>query len=128
MSDKQKMFSIKKRLASFKYAFQGLQSLLLFEHNARIHLVAAIIALTLSILFKISTLEWLIIVFVIGLVLVTELLNSAFEKLADMVSPDYDERIRHVKDYGAAAVLISSVVALIAGALIFIPKILWLMI
>lgn len=124
MSDKQNKISIKKRVASFKYAFAGLKSLLLFEHNSRIHLIAAILAITLSIVLKISMVEWLVIVFVIGLVFVTELINSAIENLADMVSPDYNEKIKRIKDYGAAAVLISSIVSLVVAGLIFIPKIL----
>lgn len=127
MAEKQNKFSFKERLASFKYAFEGLRFLLLFEHNSRIHLIAAIVAITLSFVLKISGIEWLIILIVIGLVFVTELLNSAIEDLAGKVTSEYDEKIKRIKDYGAAAVLISCLVALVAGVLIFIPKILLLL-
>jgi len=60
---------------------------------------------------------------VIGIVFIIELLNSSLESLADRVDPQLNELIMRAKDYGAAAVLISAIVALIVGGLIFIPKI-----
>jgi len=124
MVNEPQKFSIKKRLKSFKYAFAGLKALLLFEHNSRIHLVAAVLVILLGILLKISVAEWLFIVLVIGIVFTAELLNSAIEKLADLVSPDHNEQIKRIKDYCAAAVLVSSIAALLIGVIIFIPKIL----
>ena len=126
MSKKNKNFSIRKRVKSFKYAFSGLNSLLRSEHNSRIHLVAAVLAIALGILFKISVAEWLYIALVIGMVFMAELFNSAIEELADKVSAEYNERIKRIKDYCAAAVLVSSIVAIIIGAIIFIPRILLL--
>ncbi len=127
MNSGHKKFSFKKRLASFKHAFAGLRSLLFFEHNSRIHVIAAILAIALSIVFKISLIEWLIIIIVIGLVFVTELLNSSLENLADELTQDFNKRMKRIKDYGAAAVLISSIVALVVGVLVFGPKILELL-
>jgi diacylglycerol kinase len=117
-------FSVKKRLTSFKYAFSGLKSLLLFEHNSRIHLIAAILAAILGIVLKISATEWSLVVLVIGFVFAAELFNSAIEKLADVVSPEHNEMIKRIKDYCAASVLVSSIAALLIGVIIFVPKIL----
>jgi diacylglycerol kinase len=61
---------------------------------------------------------------VIGMVFITELLNSSLESLADHIDPEWNELIMRAKDYGAAAVLISAIVAILAGGLIFIPKLL----
>ena len=127
MSKRTKNFSFKKRIKSFKYAFAGLKSMFIAEHNSRIHLVAAVLAISLGILLSISIAEWLIIVLVIGIVFTAELINSAIEKLADVVSSDHNDRIKQIKDYCAAAVLVSSIVALIIGGLIFIPRILILL-
>jgi undecaprenol kinase/diacylglycerol kinase (ATP) len=60
---------------------------------------------------------------VIGLVFITELLNSAVESLADYINPEWNELIKKAKDYSAAAVLISAIISVIIGAIIFIPKI-----
>ena len=94
------------------------------EHNSRIHFLAAIIAITMGIILKINTYEWSLLIIVIGIVFLTELLNSSLETLADAVNPEWNEKIRKVKDYAAAAVLISAIISIIVGAFIFIPKIL----
>jgi len=120
---KHQKFSISKRLSSFKYAFNGLRILVKEEHNSRIHFLAAILVLIAGFLLKISALEWLIIIFAIGFVIATEIINSSIENIADFISPDKDERIKKIKDLSAAAVLISAITAFIIGLIIFIPKI-----
>jgi diacylglycerol kinase (ATP) len=120
-------FSIKSRLSSFKFAFQGLLSLVKNEHNARIHLFATILAIVLGIVMKISVTEWALLTIVIGLVFISELFNTAIEKLADFIHPEWNDQIKKVKDYAAAAVFISAIIALVAGGLIFIPRILAMM-
>lgn len=117
-------FSIRSRVKSFRFAFKGLAMLLMNEHNARIHTVAALAAILAGIILKINRLEWSVIIVVIGIVFITELLNSSLEMLSDTVRPEYDEGIRKAKDYAAAAVLISALISVIAGGLIFIPAIL----
>ncbi|MEO0333150.1 MAG: diacylglycerol kinase family protein, partial [Bacteroidota bacterium] len=67
--------------------------------------------------------EWLIITLTIGFVFVTEILNTAIEDIADFVSPQRDDRIKRIKDLGAAAVLLSAVTAVVIGIIIFLPKI-----
>lgn len=123
---KSKKFSLKSRIVSFKFAFHGLSSLLKNEHNSRIHLLAAILAIAMGISFKITISEWALLIIVIGLVFLTELLNTSLESLSDFVNPEINEQVKKAKDYAAAAVLVSAIVALIVGGLIFIPKILTL--
>ena len=117
-------FSLKTRLGSFKFAFHGLWLLVQNEHNSRIHFLAAIIAIALGIILKINPYEWSLLIIVIGIVFLTELLNSSLETLADFVNPEWNEKIRKAKDYAAAAVLISAIISVAVGGLIFIPKIL----
>lgn len=109
---------------SFKHASNGLKILIIEEHNARIHAIISIIVLLLSICFNINATEWMAVVFSIGLVFSAEIFNSAIENLCDFVSPQWDEKIKKVKDLSAAAVLICATIALVIGLIIFVPKLL----
>lgn len=118
-----KPFSVKSRLKSFTYAFQGWKVLIQQEHNARIHLGAAILAIITGIVLNISSSEWIIICMLIGLVFAAEAFNSALEYLCNLVSPQYNELIKKVKDLSALAVLFIAAAAFISGLIIFLPKI-----
>ncbi len=115
-------FSLLARLKSFRYAYNGLKIAWKEEHNFRVHCVAAVVALLLSYVLRISTYEWLAVIFSIGLVFVCELLNTALENLSDFVCTENNPNIKRIKDIAAAAVMISSLTALLAGLIIFIPK------
>lgn len=119
----QEKFSIRKRLKSFVYAFNGFKVMLREEHNSRIHLVAAILAIAMGIILKINWPEWVFLSIVIGAVFTAELFNSAIEQLCDHLSPEQNVRIKKIKDLSAAAVLVSAIVALVTGCLIFLPRI-----
>jgi diacylglycerol kinase len=119
-------FSMKSRLESFRFAFNGISSLLKNEHNAWIHLLAAVVAVATGIILKIRPGEWCLLIMVIGLVFIAELLNTSLEAIADAVDPEWNEKIRKAKDYSAAAVLISAIISVIVGGLIFIPRLLQL--
>jgi diacylglycerol kinase len=119
---KQHGFSIPKRMKSFSYAFNGLKILFREEHNSRIHFVAALTAIIFAIIFHLNTYEWVAIIFSIGLVITTEIINTAIENIADFISPDKNQKIKIIKDLSAAAVLISAVTALSIGLIIFLPK------
>lgn len=114
-------FSIRERIKSFRYAFDGIASMVKNEHNSRIHIIAAIVVILLGIISKISPGEWIALIIVMGLVFITELINSAIEDLADLIDRDENTVIKQIKDYAAASVLIASLIAIITGALIFIP-------
>ncbi len=115
-------FSLKSRFKSFRFAIRGLSSLLMNEHNSRIHLVAAIISIGMGIILKLSFFEWSMLIIVIGIVFISELINTSIETLADLIDPEWNKMIMMAKDYSAAAVLISAIVALVVGCLIMIPK------
>jgi diacylglycerol kinase len=115
-------FSIMARARSFKYAFEGLRSLFRRDHNIILHLVATIVVIALSIWVKVTTAEALVLVFSIGFVWVAELFNTAIEKIMDLISMQRHPQIKFIKDVSAAAVLIASITAAIAGCIIFIPK------
>jgi diacylglycerol kinase len=120
-------FSFKERFVSFRFALNGVRSLLKYEHNSRIHFIVAILAIILGLILSLNLSEWSILMLVIGIVFITELMNSSIESLADRIDPELNEQIRKAKDYAAAAVLISAFIAIIAGCFIFIPKLLALL-
>ena len=120
---KSRKFSLKNRLISFIYAFNGLKILLKEEHNSRIHFIASICAITASIILQINIYEWVAIIFAIEFVFAMEIVNTAIENIADFISPNIDKRIKKIKDLAAAATLVSAIVALITGLIIFLPKI-----
>lgn len=116
-------FSVRKRIKSFSYAFAGLKVLFREEHNARIHAVAAVLAVALGFLFRISPMEWIAVAIVIGMVFAAEIINSSIERTADFVKAERDDRKRDIKDLGAAAVLVCAIAAAMVGIIIFLPKI-----
>ena len=118
-----KPFSIQARLKSFVYAFEGIKAFLRYEPQALIHVIAASAVIIAGFYFKMSTTEWLAIIFAIGIVVVSEMLNTAIEKLTDMVSPEIHPQAKVVKDVAAGAVLVASIVAAAIGLLVFLPKV-----
>lgn len=118
---KDEKFSLRKRVKSFGYAYAGIKVLLREEHNAWIHCVAAVAAVTLGFLFGITPGEWTAVVIVIAMVFSAEAVNSAIERTADFVKAERDDRKRDIKDLAAGAVLICAVGAAVVGVIIFLP-------
>lgn len=122
MKEKEK-FSIRKRIRSFRYAFDGLCLLFREEHNARIHALAALVVVVLGFLFDIKAVEWIALVVCIALVVSAEIVNSALERVADFIKVERDDRKRDIKDLGAAAVLVCAIGAAVVGLIVFVPYI-----
>lgn len=116
-------FSWKRRAKSFVYAFSGVRSFFKYGHNARIHLAAALLVFLLALIVHISSTDWVVIIFAVALVWITEMINTTLEKSMDMISPEWHPQVKQVKDIAAGAVLVAAVAALSAGCFIFIPKI-----
>ena len=89
--------------------------------------VLAVAAFVLSWFLAISAVEWIIVILMIGFVLAAEAFNTALEELCDKFKTDPDPHIAKIKDLSAAAVLIASATALIAGIIIFVPRFLALL-
>ncbi|OAQ39619.1 diacylglycerol kinase [Pedobacter psychrophilus] len=119
---KPQKFSLLERFKSFKYAFDGYHYLFKEEHNSRIHLFFTVLVIILGFVFRINYLEWIVVLFAIALVIITEILNTTIEKLADFVSPEKNIKIKIIKDLAAAAVFTSAIISVVIGLIIFIPK------
>ena len=120
---KKRKFSIKRLDKSFKYAFTGFKNTFNTEPNMKFHTFIGLIVLVGGIIFKLKALEWIFLVFAIGLVIGAELLNTAIEHLVDLATQEYKRKAMLAKDTAAAYVMVLSVTAAIIGAIIFIPKI-----
>lgn len=115
-------FSIKARLKSFQYAFEGLSGFFSTQHNAIIHLIMTLLAFSAAVFYNITKTEAIAVTLAVGFVWAAELFNTAVERLADIVSKDHRPEIKFIKDVSAAAVLLAAVAALITGAIVFLPK------
>ncbi len=117
------MSFIKKRFQSFKPAFEGWLAVLRTQENSWVHAFVSILAIFLGFWLKIDPLEWVLILLTMALVWITEFLNTALEVIVDLASPESHPLAKKGKDIGAAAVLISALVAVIIGLIIFAPGI-----
>ena len=119
---KPKLVDNKKLINSFKYAFNGIKLCIQDEQNMIIHFTVATLVIIFAFIFKISKIEWIICLLLIGLVLMMELINTAIENICDLVTKDKNPYIKIAKDTAAGSVLVMSIVSAIIGLMIFIPK------
>lgn len=117
-------WSVVKRARSFAHAIRGIKVFLGTTPNVWIHILAMLVVVALGFYFEVSILEWLILVLTIGFVVAAEAFNTAIEIDIDLTSPEYHPYARDTKDVAAGAVLISAIVSVIVGLIIFLPKIL----
>lgn len=112
-------------LKGFLYAFNGLVVFFKNERNGRIQLVTSIVIVMLAWWLHVSASEWIILLACIATVLSFEMINSAIEKLCNLVHPEYHAAVKVIKDIAAGAVLWVSVFSGIIGFIIFLPKIVY---
>lgn len=120
-------FTWRARAQSFVFAFQGVWSLLGREHNAWLHLGAALAAAGMGWWLGISRVDWCLVILAIGSVLAAEAFNTAIESLADALAPGRHPLVGRAKDLAAAGVLLTSAGAAGVGLLVYGPPLLALL-
>ena len=115
---------LKGRLRSFHYAFRGIWILVRTEHSIIVQLGVAILMTFAGFWLNISSIEWIAQILAIGLVLVSESLNTAIEKMCDFVHPEFSDRIGRIKDIAAGGVIFAAITAIAIGFVIYLPKLL----
>lgn len=120
-NEKNHKYFAKSYLESQQYALTGLRLIFVNERNFKIQLVLAILVIVAGFVFNLSHQDWVALTLVIALVLVTEAFNSVIEAICDTISKEYRVNIKYAKDVSAGAVLLSAVLALFAGVIIFSP-------
>ena len=111
------------RIKGGGYAIKGAWLLLRHEPSIQVQAVLAILVTIAGFYFEITTTEWILQIFAIGLVMATEGLNTAVENIADFVHPDYHTKIGRIKDVAAGAVFFAALAAAIIGLIIYLPYI-----
>lgn len=111
------------RLRAFKYAFKGAWLLIKNEPSVQVQTGLALLVTLAGFYFEISRTEWILQLLAIGLVMSTEGLNTAVEKIADFIHPDFHNKIGYIKDVAAGAVAFAALIATIIGVLIYGPKV-----
>lgn len=109
-------------IKAFIHAGSGIAWFFTHDRNGKIHLVAAVLVTITAYQLHVSIEEWEILLLCFALVISLEMINHAIEKLADVAHPERHPLIKTAKDVAAAAVLWSTIMAVIIGALIFLPK------
>ncbi len=122
MVDPDRPFTIRSRLRSFRYAFEGLWTMLHSQHNAWIHLLGTVGVSLTGWAVGLTRIQWCMVVLCIVTVWTAEGLNTAFEFLAEVASPEYHPMTKKAKDVAAGAVLIAAIGAVIVGSVIFFPR------
>lgn len=110
------------RIKAIKYAAKGFWILITSEHSIIAQVSIAIIMAVIGFLMQISATEWLFQIMAFGFILVAESLNTAIEKMADFIHPEYHKQIGRIKDISAGAVFFAAIIAVIIGLIIYVPK------
>ena len=108
---------------SFKYAFSGVREAFQNEKNMKIHFLLMILVIVLGFVLNLSSIDWAILIITIGLVLISEFINTSLEQIVDIVSPEKQEKAKIAKDVAAASVLVSAIVSILVAVFLFLPKI-----
>ncbi|MDD2181484.1 MAG: diacylglycerol kinase [Bacilli bacterium] len=124
--DEQKKRGIKRFLNSFKYSFDGLKYAYKYEQSLTIHFGISLIVIISGLYLKISLIEWLLCLLLMGVVMATELINTSLEAVIDLTCPEIHPLAKIAKDTASAAVFVFSTVAFFSGLIIFLPKIILL--
>lgn len=111
------------RIKSVRYAFRGIWILVTTEDSIKVQVTVALLATIFGFYFEISIVEWMLQVIVIGLVFMAEAANTAIEKIANFIHPEYHKKIEVVKDVAAGIPGFAALISLIIAGIIYIPKI-----
>ena len=112
------------RLKAIQIALSGILHVLVTQPNARIHAVFTLAVFLFAGLLKLPRLEWALLLLTVGLVWAAEIFNTAVEVVVDAVSPEYDPKAKIIKDVSAGAVLVTVLISILVGLVIFGPH-LW---
>ncbi len=107
---------------TFSTAFSGIKYFFKTERNGKIQAGVSLITILSGLYLKLNAVEWIVIMLCIGSVLALEMINTALEHLCNLVHKDYHPSIKIIKDVAAGAVLIFSIISVVAGLIIFLPK------
>lgn len=77
--------------------------------------------ITIGVILDISLFEKVILILTILLVIAAEMINTALEKMVDLITKEHRMEAKIAKDVASGMVLITAIGAIIIGLIIFIP-------
>ncbi|HSV12913.1 MAG TPA: diacylglycerol kinase family protein [Tepidisphaeraceae bacterium] len=116
-------FTFTGRLRSVRYAVRGVRLMLASQHNAWVHAAATVLVTAAGLIARLDRAEWCWLVAAMMAVWTVEAINTAFEFLCDVASPDFHPLVEKAKDVAAGVVLLSAIGSVIVGLLIFAPHV-----
>jgi diacylglycerol kinase (ATP) len=116
--------TLKKITRSVKTAFRGILRVYGTEISFRIQFWFGVIVLTQTFYWPIGEMKRLILILLVFLMLITEIVNTAFEKLFDEIEKRYHSKIGYLKDILAGAALLMAISSATIGIIILWPYIL----
>ncbi len=110
-------------LKSFSFAITGIKTAIWSERNMRIHLVISTFVIACSFFFSLTQAEWIFVILAIGGMISLELVNTALERVVNLITEEFHPLAKQAKDIAAGAVFVYAVMAVVIGILIFLPRI-----
>lgn len=107
---------------SFSFAIKGIMDAIRAERNIQVHSLIAIIVIVVGFYVSLSKVEWLFVLMAIFGTIALELVNTAIERVVDLVTKEYHPLAKEAKDIAAGAVLVYAFFSVIVGLVIFLPK------
>src|ERR1700752_4951667 len=118
------MINGRRFIKSFKYAFEGVHYAFRNDQNLLVHLIAAFIVINVSIALRVSPSQMAILGLTMMMVIIAEMINSAIEKMVDLITKEHRQEAKIAKDVAAGMVLVTAIAAIVIGTLIFYPYVL----
>jgi undecaprenol kinase len=115
------MINFSRLLKSFTYAFRGLAKVFREEQNLQIQISAGFVVFLIGVWVDLSRMEWVALFMVSMIVLLMEVVNSAVERITDLFKPRINTYVKEIKDIMAAAVMLSSIGAVVVGIIVLGP-------
>ncbi len=115
------MIDGKRFIRSFKYAFEGIHYAFKNDQNLLFHLLVAFLVINISIILHVTGYQMAILGLTMMMVITAEMINSAIEKMVDLITKEHRQEAKIAKDVAAGMVLVTAIAAAIIGTLIFLP-------
>ena len=119
--DEIKKKGIKRTLRTFKYSMQGLAYAYKNEQSMWIHAIGTVITVIIGIICKLSLTEWAIVLIALGVILASELINTAIEAAVDLCTLEIHPLAKIAKDCGSASTFVLTIAAVVVCLFVFIP-------
>lgn len=113
-----------KLIRSLQLAQSGISYAFATQPNMRFHGLVTLMVIIAAVGFKVSLLEWLVLLFTILLMLTAEMINTSLEAMTDLITQEHKTSAKVAKDVSAGMVLLNAIGSIIVGIVIFGPRLL----